>query len=320
MFKKRLFNHNLILLLFHLFLCVLCSNVAWAELTYKRNNNQFAYTWIDSDNNQQQLSFSVNKNLLFNSFRTFKAYRPQLANQFLYIELQKAVVKLESKQTKIKLTKLHNSIKIELQSSANNAKEIQQKIIKIRSDLIQEYLNKHYYMKFKDSFATPLIKPDHIRIASESIALFDGVAEHASKSFLKTPPREIINFYLSWLQSIPYADLEDRITAQGSGFNPPNRLLLEHQGDCDSKSTLYAALIRRLFSRLGIVLVYLPNHALIGLQIGKTETDEYIEIDGNNYVLAEPTGPALMPLGSISASSKRAIQANAFTVEHLPIR
>ncbi|WP_185976564.1 hypothetical protein [Catenovulum sediminis] len=76
--------------------------------------------------------------------------------------------------------------------------------------------------------------------------------------------------------------------------------------------------MRSLVSNLGIVIIYLPNHALVGLQIPYSKADEYVEINGNYYVLAEPTGPALLPLSKIADESKRLIDGNNFTAEMMP--
>jgi hypothetical protein len=119
------------------------------------------------------------------------------------------------------------------------------------------------------------------------------------------------------VQSIPYSTLESRITSAGAGFNPPLKLLWENQGDCDSKVTLTAALLRSLMPRINIALIFIDNHALMGVNIAAEIGSEEMTIEHNGitYLLAEPTGPALLALGTISEDSQQAILQGQYTIE-----
>jgi len=290
------------------------------ELYFNHSGNQFNYQWQDHNNQPQNLSFSVNKKHLHQLFRTFKTYRPALANHYLYMKLQAELPQYQSRYTQIKLNKLGEQVQIKIKTrDTTEFHEIHQKISQLRLDILNQYLANHYYTEFTDRFAQAYVKPDHIRIAQQALPLFDDIVAQAQDNLRNMSSRDIINYYLSWIQSIPYSTLDNRVTSHGAGFSPPNRLLMENQGDCDSKSTLFISLMRALFARLNLVMVYLPNHALVGLQLGHSQQDEYISLDGIDYVLAEPTGPGLFKLGEIAEDSKRDIRAGRFSIEELPV-
>ncbi|MCU4676613.1 hypothetical protein N7931_13325 [Catenovulum sp. 2E275] len=305
-----------------LFILLLSLNISQgqsAELKFTRTDNQFSYQWQDHNQNTQTLSFKIDKKPLFNLFRKFKAYRPALAQNYLYKQLQAKVPNYQSRYAQIQVKK--QGLGVELTVKAQDKAELiklNAQMLELRTEILNQYLDKHYYMEFTNRFAQAFIKPDHIRIAQESLPLFDDIVAQAQENLKNMSGRDIINYYLSWVQSIPYSTLEDRSQSQGLGFSPPNKLLLENQGDCDSKSTLFISLMRAFFSHLNIVMVYLPNHALVGLQLGHISQDEYISLDGIDYVLAEPTGPGLFKVGEISEQSKQDIMAGRFTVEELP--
>ena len=56
-----------------------------------------------------------------------------------------------------------------------------------------------------------------------------------------------------------------------------------------------------------MVLVFVDQHAFIGIAIPPSGDEITITENGITYVLAEPTGPALLPLGELAPSSAQAI-------------
>ena len=280
---------------------------------------QFRYLWLNHQQQQHQLNFALNNKQLFGLFRKFKLYQPHLAQRYVYISMQKALAAWPNKRERVKLISRPNDIKILAYGSEDKQPiELMRHLLQTQHQAQQSYLAKNTYSQMTNAFGSQVIKPDHMRIALESLEFVQPIVEQIPVEQSGYITRESINYLLSWIQSIPYSALESRSESMGLGFNPPNKLLFENQGDCDSKSTLFAAIMRAFVPNLGIVMVYLPNHALVGLQIPYSQADEYIELDGNYYVLAEPTGPAVLPLAEIGAESKRAIDAGSFTAESMP--
>jgi len=64
-----------------------------------------------------------------------------------------------------------------------------------------------------------------------------------------------------------------------------------------------------------MILVFIDNHALIGIEIPVQADDQTITIDNISYVLAEPTGPRLLNLGEIAQESELAVGNGHYSAE-----
>ena len=143
------------------------------------------------------------------------------------------------------------------------------------------------------------IIPDHLRLMQDSLSTLLPVANALHQKLMNVPSRQSVGYMGHWLQQIPYQDLSDRAKSAGSSFNPPLKLLQENQGDCDSKAVLLAALVRMLLPDVKLAMIYLPQHAMLALQLPVKSSDDAVTIDGREYLLLDPTGPALLPPGEI---------------------
>jgi hypothetical protein len=156
---------------------------------------------------------------------------------------------------------------------------------------------------------------NHTSIANDSVADFKVLKPIILEKVSIKNIRKVTNLVLSFVQSIPYSTLESRITSSGAGFNPPAKLLWENQGDCDSKMTLTATILRALMPRIDMAMIYIDKHAFIGIAIPADAGEMTIEHQGVNYLLGEPTGPALYKLGRLAPESELAINQGAYVAE-----
>lgn len=92
-----------------------------------------------------------------------------------------------------------------------------------------------------------------------------------------------------------------------AGFYPPPRALELGWGDCDTKSAVLAAVLTS-FSGVRLIGVHVPRHYLIGVARVPRHDDAFIEWQGEPYVLVEAAGPAWRPPGSISDTTRAALQ------------
>ncbi len=193
--------------------------------------------------------------------------------------------------------------------------EAYQTLAQLENEVMQQYFEDNYYQTYTNHEQVSGIKVDHVSIANDSVLdlkpLKPLILDHVSIKNI----RKVTNYVLGFVQSIPYNTLESRLTSSGAGFNPPLQVLWENQGDCDSKMTLTAALLRALMPRIDMALIYIDGHAFIGINI-KGEPGE-VTITHNNvkYLLAEPTGPAMLPLGTIAPESELAINQGHYTAQ-----
>jgi hypothetical protein len=280
------------------------------------NTVQFNYQWQDQNQENQSLSFSIDKPLLFNRFRNFKAYKASHAKRYVDQGIKKALSKKATPDVHISFLGTAENMHIELKSENQQAlNQMYQTIGKLENDLMVKYLRDNFYQKFTSYDNSLAIKPDHVRFSQESVADFKPLKKLILDKVSIQNVRKVSNYVLGFIQSIPYSTLESRVTSAGAGFNPPLKILWENQGDCDSKVTLTAALLRSLMPRIKMMLVFIDNHALLAINVPAKADEVSINVDGINYVLAEPTGPAMMNVGELAPDSEFAIRNGRYYAE-----
>jgi hypothetical protein len=84
------------------------------------------------------------------------------------------------------------------------------------------------------------------------------------------------------------------------GFRVPLAVLARGAGDCDSKSAAFCALWRQVPAR--VVLVMVPNHALVAVEARPGPDQASIRLGNRTYVLCEVAGPARLPPGRTDQS------------------
>ena len=279
-------------------------------------NVQFNYQWQDQNEDNQSLNFSIAKPLLFNRFRNFKAFRAEHAKKYVDQGIKKALSKERIPGVHISFSGSGDDMSIKLSSQDKKAlTQTFSHIDTLEDKLMQEYLDNNFYQQFTSYDNSVAIKPNHVRFAEESVADFKPLKSLILEQASIQNIRKVSNYVLGFVQSIPYATLESRVTSTGAGFNPPLRTLWENQGDCDSKVTLTAAIFRSLMPRIKMMLVFIDNHALLAINIPAKSDEITIDVDGISYVLVEPTGPAMMNVGEMSAESEFAIRNGRYHTE-----
>jgi hypothetical protein len=275
---------------------------------------QFNYQWLDHHQQSQSMAFSLSKNALFNKFRSFKVYKPELALQFISRKVIKELHNNPIHDVKIHYNNQTGDIRAEGKNIASIA-IAERKITQLNNKFTHEYLKEHWYHTFTTHNHLKAIKPDHVTFASLSTEDIKPIRPIILEKVSVKNIRKATNYVLAFVQSIPYSPLSSRVNSSGAGFNPPLKLLWENQGDCDSKVTLTASILRSLMPRIKMVLVFIDSHALIGINIEPDGSNTTIIKDGITYTLAEPTGPALLPLGKLSQISELAISQGQYTAE-----
>ncbi|MFT5541321.1 MAG: hypothetical protein ACI97K_000676 [Glaciecola sp.] len=290
----------------------------------KRNTSQgieFAYRWLSTDGNSE-LKFVLSNENLKNLPNSSPAYNPMLAQNFVRQNLLRYAKTVDPKIAKISIRQSGNSINMEVSGSSQaKISEIQNVLSEKHEQAEAQYLYDNYYIPFKSEVGKEAIKQDHKRYALESYKNLTSIVS-AIKNQLENPnnDREFVNFTLNWLQAIPYDTMENRISSNGSGFAAPQQLLRFNKGDCDSKSTLFLALLKAYKPTIKAQMIFLPNHALVGINLNPINTDTKIIQNNDVYVLAEPTGPANYELGRIAPSSQLFIRNRQFTTEEFYIK
>jgi len=277
---------------------------------------QFSYRWLDHLKIEKTLDFSLPKKAIFNRFRKFKSFKNEFSEAYIHKEIQACIQKTPLKGVQIDFIKkdgsTHINIKGKKQLDVNNA---YQELSKLEKKYGDEYLKKINYQHFVSYSGQNAIKPNHVLIAEQSVADLKIFKELVLDDVNVKNIRKVTNFVLGFVQSIPYAKLESRLTSSGAGFSPPLDLLYRNKGDCDSKVTLTAAILRALMPRINLTIIYIDNHALLGIDILPEGDEVTIVKDDITYVVAEPTGPAILALGQVASFSKQAVLAGLYNAE-----
>ena len=276
-----------------------------------------SYEWLDSDNTLQSIAFEIPSEALNEAPTQQPNYKPKIAQRYVTVALMEEAKKINPKEARVKILPKRESINIEVRGA--NEEQVE----KILSDLkavqqreYNEYLHAHYFTRFTTLFNQQAIKPDHARYAVESVKPLVAASQaFYEKLESQSDSRAYFSLLLGWVQSIPYDTLEDRVVSNGSGYAPPVSVLMQNLGDCDSKAVLTSAMVRAFLPSTKMIMVFLPNHALLGIALTPMVDDRTIEYDGDTYVLYDPTGPALIPFGQVSEDTERHIVTGRYQVE-----
>ena len=282
----------------------------------QENSYLFNYQWLDHDKVSQSINFSLTKSALFERFRILKPYQSEFAQKTILRSVKKQLRKQPLIGARAVFKQQEGKTVIQVQGQDEDKVSVAyQQLKRIEQAVTKEYFNKNYYQRFTTHDQQVGIKVNHVNIAQDSVADFKALKPIILDIVSIENVRKVTNFVLSFVQSIPYSTLESRLTSSGAGFNPPAKLLWENQGDCDSKMALTASILRALMPRIDMAMLYIDGHAFIGIAIPAAADEVSIEHQGVNYLLAEPTGPALYKLGSLAPESELAINQGHYVVE-----
>jgi len=320
--NKQNINHKLALIcsISILFIYSVIFPVKAKQISFTKHQEAqqvaFSYRWNDYKNTEQSMSFKLNNESIFERFRHLKSYQADFAQKSILRNIKQQLRKERLAGVNIHYTHQHGETKIEVRGQ-NETKiaAAYAKIKKVEQEQTALYYQQNYYQVFTNFDQATGIKVDHRSIANDSVLDLKPLKPLILEKVSIKNIRKVTNYVLGFIQSIPYATLEDRMTSSGAGFNPPLKLLWENQGDCDSKMTLAAAILRSLMPRIEMALIYIDQHAFIGIAIPAEAGETTIHHEGIDYLLADPTGPAVLPLGKLGPESELAITQGQYVAE-----
>ncbi|WDE12383.1 hypothetical protein [Thalassomonas haliotis] len=299
---------------------VITGNCFAEQLKFNRqeqdDNFQFHYQWQDHQRQVQSLDFQLTKAALFERFRHFRAYKNELAEKNVHKAIRKHLRKEPIKGVQVYFRQQQGNSYIDIKGrDSDKVEAAYRQLAKLEQDFFRQYLTENFYHSFTSHDLIRGVKPDHVSIADASIEDLRPMKQLILDKVSIRNIRQVTEYVLSFVQNIPYSTLESRVTSSGAGFNPPLKLLWQNQGDCDSKLTLTAALLRTLMPRIKMLMIYIDQHAFIGINIPFMAGEMTITEDNLTYVLAEPAGPTLLKLGVIAPESEQAILQGRYTTE-----
>ncbi|MCC5854502.1 MAG: hypothetical protein JJU10_02325 [Idiomarina sp.] len=210
--------------------------------------------------------------------------------------------------------------RIEIQPNIRNESQSQRRLQQMRLQEqreIDRVLAENHFTFLNIHPGLRGIAPDHPRIAAASRDVVEPISRAFFNSLGGASPRQYIETIASFIQAIPYQELTNRMESHGQGYSPPARVIFDNRGDCDSKVTLMAAILRNLMPNLHIAIIYMPGHAMLGLAIEPEEDEQWIMHDGRKYLIVEPTGPAQLRLGEAGRDSYLHLANQTVTVRSM---
>lgn len=283
----------------------------------KGDHTTFDYQWYDVDGNTQHIRFSLPESVTNASLTLQPNYKPTLAQRYVTVALIKKARSYDPTEAIVSINNDNDRIDLEVRSPIpGKADEILTTLKEVQRQAYNDYLEKNYFTQFTTLYQQKAVKPDHIRYVKETTKALVPVSQaFYEKIKRESDARAYFKLLLGWVQSIPYDTLEDRKVSNGSGFAPPLGVLQQNLGDCDSKAVLTSALVRAFLPNTDMAMVFLPDHALLAIALTPMKTDTTITIEGQEYVLYDPTGPALIPFGQVSEDTMRFLDTGRFQIE-----
>lgn len=248
--------------------------------------------------------------------RFFSAWRPDAARRTLYTRLLRSArqqwpeVRFELQRQDPWRLAIHTREPTQLA-------EVQQWLANEEKSQFDLLLKENYLIATNDTLGQAGIKPDHVRIIDTSSSELGDVAEALLQAAggEQVEPRQLLDFLLAFVQSIPYDPLQSTDGQRGTGYLLPRQVLETNRGDCDSKVALLASLWRYLKPEIPQVLLFVPDHALLGIALPAQSQDETLVAAGYTLLLLEPTGPAELPAGQIGEPSRLYIKTGRYMAE-----
>lgn len=257
----------------------------------------------------------------------WQTWRNQQAEAYVYQQLMQTA-KEQFPDAVFKLRRNSGSFTVDYttadQSQLNN---ISQWLYEQQKTLFKSYLDQHYY-KQHGGESSQLIRPDHIRIAQDSSEELKEIAQTLQQIILATATEEekkevnedekqlVLPGLLNFVQSIPYDPLSSDDGRRGLSFLMPEQVLAQNRGDCDSKSALFIALVIALYPDLEQAMIYVPDHALVGVDLPQTKADQKtLQIRGKPFLLFEVTGPAEIPPGFTGDKSRLYVSSQNYSYD-----
>ncbi|GAA5216034.1 hypothetical protein ACFSJ3_10080 [Corallincola platygyrae] len=290
-----------------------------ASQTRTDNELKLNFSWLDRNQKKQNLGFGIPLDALKQQQQKSKAYRPQIADRHAYISLQKKAATYDHKQVQIKISQQPNALTWQVKSKDSDFEaKVRGALHQAAQEARQAYYQRNNYRLYESPWGETGVIPDHLHYMKVSVPAMKPLAKLIVERFPNAPARQVADYLLPFIQSIPYVTQDSRITSANLSYLPPLRVLEENRGDCDSKAVLLAAIMKAVYPQLSMAMIYMPNHAMLGLRMPYLETDLKVQDQGINYIVAEVAGPAQIRLASAGESSRNAILNGNYSVLPMP--
>ena len=289
------------------------------EKTSRDGDILFSYQWNLPNGKLTQLSFSVNQREFLKPFATFRSYDRKRALRELNYQVNQYIQRQRWYGVEATLSPRQEKLTLSIRKARTEPlqQRYQQQLRKVQqffNQQWQDYLSANYYRKLSLPLGETGIVPDAVTIAEKTQSLLRTLVVAIGNELKDNSRRSYTNYVGHFVQSIPYDSLSSKLSSRGDGFTPPNYLLLNNRGDCDSKVSLTLALLKEIIPEARMIIVYFPKHAIFGIQMAKQANDITLMHNGTEFVLMDVAGPAVLPAGQLSSDVQFLVNTGQYTV------
>jgi len=275
---------------------------------------QLSYRYQGYDGQPQAVTFMVNGRALQEGAAQFQPFDRDALQNYTVEYLQHYAGQMRGVQ--VSVDRMGDTVGFNAIGSSDEQVQSAIEIMKKRSEEAEDnFLYPRYLVK---DTTGKYIMPDHIRVASDYVRLMRPIARALLNQAPDKSPRGAVNAVLNFVQSIPYDTLQNRSTSNGSGFATPYGMIQMNKGDCDTKSVAVLSMLRALYPNMPVAMIYTSEHAFVGIDVPAASGDRILTIERKVYVLAEPAGPGLLPLGNVSNRSSEDLDRGYFSYVVMP--
>ncbi len=301
----------------------LCGNVQAEQLGFAAravgNQIQFDYRWRDPNAHENTLKFRLPIDDLRRGQAEFRPFNNAAANEASYRAVLDYAAAKSTPDLTISLTRTASGYEINTEGYARPDTDAVMKahmaaMAALRDTAFRAYISDTLYTQVDETH----VMPNHAFIAKRYAPALAPMQVAIARDVRGLDARGVANYIMHFLQSIPYDQLQDRRTSNGAGFQTPYGLLTGNKGDCDTKAVAMAALLRGLFPTLRITILYVPEHAFVGVALPQTPTDYALRLEGTVFVLADPTGPQILRLGQVDSRALADLEAGQYSYREVP--
>jgi hypothetical protein len=275
------------------------------QIDFKRESRsgdeKLAFRWRDLDKREYTTAFTLTKAAIGQSEAAFREFSLNDMWRVLEADLRGEAAKF-GRNTQLTVMRTRNGLDWNVRGPDPQA-----------SQVLMGKLRERLTRSKKEYLATYLRHPIDDRLIMVDFAAatsaLQGPMTAVARALGATPnvynsDRARIALALAFFQEVPYALLEDKVR-QGGDFLPAPALLAQNRGDCDSKAVALAAVLRTYTPSRKLVMVTMPEHAILAADLPAEPGDQTIRAQGRQYVVLEAAGPALVPVGRVGVPTAK---------------
>jgi hypothetical protein len=280
-------------------LIVFCPAAEAQQVDFKRisrsGDELLSYRWKDAERHEHAAAFTLTRDAIKEAETSFREFSMDAMWRTLELDLRDEVEKFGN-GARINLSRNIEGLRWTLQARDQKAADLLSHKVTERLERSQQAYLRSYMRRMVgerrvmvDFAAATTAMQSPLRAVAKALRDVPDVA---------SDDRARIALALSFFQEIPYAVLEDK-QRRGGDFLPGPALLAQNRGDCDSKAVALAAVLKDFARWRKLVVVTMPGHAILAVDLPAQEGDWIVRSGGRQYVALEAAGPVMAPVGKV---------------------